>query len=439
MTRSRRWPILAQVVLRVLAVQLVILVASAAVIGLFSRWGDDPELGGAVIALQALQEEVQIDPSGRPTLPTDGAVEAIATANPEFWYLVRTAAGEIRSGAVPTSLPKLDPALQTSVATLLRDGDRAPMAFAVQNGLTMMAGPFTPGPSEKAGFLVGVISAIIGLVVVQLLGVFLALLLLPRDIRRAAQPLIAWLGSAQGRDRPGAPEARLPRELAPRELAPLAEAADAVLLTMEQKITRSKRFGGEVAHELRTPIAILRSSIDKMEDGIHKRAMLVELHRMTEAITALLDLATSDKGEGPLPLCDLSLIVRQAIASRAPDIIASKRSIAYLGVDGPVMAHIHAGLATCLVVNLIDNAVRHSASCEIRVSLSATALLEVVDDGPSRRDGTTSWQPEVGESSGLGLALVTAIAERHGASFTLTDRPEGGKAARVAFQPGATP
>ena len=434
MTRSRRRPILAQVLLRVLAVQLVILVASAAVIGLFSRWGDDPELGGAVIALQALQGEVEIDPSGRPTLPVDGAVEAIAKANPEFWYMVRTTAGEIRSGAVPASLPNLDPALQTSVATLLRDGDRAPMAFAVQNGLTIMAGPFTPGPSEKAGFLLGVISAIIGLVVVQLLGVFLALLLLPRDIRRAAQPLIAWLGSAQGRDRPGVPEVRLPREL-----APLAEAADAVLLTMEQKITRSERLGGEIAHELRTPITILRSSIEQMEDGIHKRAMLVELHRMTEAITALLDLATSNKGEGILPLCDLSLIVRQAIASRAPDIISSKRCIAYLGVDGPVMAHVHAGLATCLVVNLIDNSVRHSASREIRVSLSATALLEVVDDGPSLRDGTTSRQPVVGESSGLGLALVTTIAERHGASFTLTDRPEGGKVARVAFQPGAAP
>jgi signal transduction histidine kinase len=414
-----------QVVLRVLAVQLVILVASAAVIWLFSRWGDDPELGGAFIALQALQAEVEFDPSGRPILPADGAVATIAKANPGFWYLVRTATGEIRSGTVPALLPDLDPSLQTSAATLMRDGDRAPLAFAMQGGLTIMAGPFTPGPSEKAGFLISLVPAIVGLGVVQLAGVFLALLLLPRDIRRAAQPLIDWLRSAEGRNRPGVH--------LPRELATVAAAADAVLLTLEQKITRSERFGGEIAHELRTPVTILRTQIEELGDGAQKRAMLVELSRMTEAISALLELARSDMNDRPPPLCDFALIVRQAIASRAPNIIATRRSISYLGPDGPVMAHVHAALVTCLVVNLIDNAVRHSASREIRVSLTGLALFEVADDGPSQ--GAGGCAPS--ESVGLGLALVRAIAERHGANFTLTNRPEGGKIARVAFQPSA--
>lgn len=242
----------------------------------------------------------------------------------------------------------------------------------------------------------------------------------------------------------------------PAEVLPLVRALNELLGRLRGALAAQRAFVADAAHELRTPLAALKLQLQLAErapDGAAREAALGELSRGLEReahlVQQLLTLARLDPGGAPgaasRPVA-LAELVRQAVADHV--LLAEAKGID-LGAarveEGALVAGDPAALRT-LLANLVDNALRYTPRGG-RVDLSAridggAASLEVADTGPGipladreRVFGRFVRLPGAGEGgSGLGLSIVRAIAERHGATVSLSDTPGGGLTARVAFR-----
>jgi two-component system OmpR family sensor kinase len=281
-------------------------------------------------------------------------------------------------------------------------------------------------------------------------------LLVWRIVGRGLLPLRRLATAAAART-PAALEPFAEAEV-PVEALPLVRSLNDLLARLRAAMAAQRAFVADAAHELRTPLAALKLQLQLAErapEGEARAAALAELsaglERGTHLVQQLLTLARLDPGAGPAPAgtpVSLADLVRQAVADHA--LLAEAKRVD-LGAghveEGAVVAGDAAALRT-LLANLVDNAIRHTPAGG-RIDLSATRaagapMLEVMDSGPGipeaereRVFGRFVRLAGSGEGgSGLGLSIVQAIAERHGASVTLSDTPGGGLTVRVSFARG---
>lgn len=191
---------------------------------------------------------------------------------------------------------------------------------------------------------------------------------------------------------------------------------------------------GNVSHELRTPITALQAVLENIVDGVADpdpealRAALKQTQRLGDLVTELLDLSRIEGGAIPLQLSRFGVehFLRDAVARTAADII----------VDPPGLTAVaDPARLRQVVVNLVDNAVRHSPPGG-RVSVCAGGgsglLLDVCDDGP----GIPAAERERvfqrftrGDTSdggtGLGLAIARWAVELHGGTIEVRDATHG--------------
>lgn len=252
-------------------------------------------------------------------------------------------------------------------------------------------------------------------------------------------------------------------QIAERMLAPLVVAlpllALALALLIRANIARSleqeRRFTADAAHELRTPLAAMRTHAQVAQgarDPAEREAALAHVieatDRATHLVAQLLTLARLDAAAlaGRFAPCSLRALAADTLAQRAPAAIA--RDIELSLADGPdVEVRGERTLLAVALSNLVDNAVRYSPpGTGVRVTAGADAqgraFVEVADAGPGiapeERARVLDRFYRVagsGESgSGLGLSIVAKIAELHGARLELSDGPDGkGLCARMAF------
>ncbi|MCO6003874.1 HAMP domain-containing histidine kinase [Actinoallomurus purpureus] len=233
---------------------------------------------------------------------------------------------------------------------------------------------------------------------------------------------------------------RVPVPASRDEIARLARTTNATLATLEGAVERQRRFVADASHELRNPIASLRT---QLEVGASHPALLdvgaaaEDVARLQRLTTDLLLLARLDAGEQPLSRSEISLadLVEEELAQRVGDRIPVRlEPLADLNVEGA-----RSQLARVLG-NLVDNAQRHAAS-EVVVSVRARdgmAVLQVADDGDGvpenqreriferfvRLDAARRADDDGG--AGLGLAIARDVTVRHGGSLVVRARPGGG-------------
>ncbi|ADP79585.1 sensor histidine kinase [Pseudofrankia inefficax] len=219
------------------------------------------------------------------------------------------------------------------------------------------------------------------------------------------------------------------------EIARLARTMNATLDRLQQAVERHKRFVADAAHELRSPLAILRT---RLELGQREAPCLVEealtdVDRLQNLAADLLLLARLDAGE-PLRVDEVDLgevAAEEALRPRRGDVQVT------LDIAPDVVVTGSASHLRRMVGNLVDNAVRHAASTVV-VRVAAPATVQVSDDGPgipaqhresvfdrfTRLDETRARD---GGGSGLGLAIARDIAHAHGGTLTATepDHPPG--------------
>jgi signal transduction histidine kinase len=239
------------------------------------------------------------------------------------------------------------------------------------------------------------------------------------------------------------------------ELWELGDTFDGLLARLEASFRAQRQFIANASHELRTPLARQRviSQVALTDPGAtietlaaaHERVLASGVQQ-EQLIEALLTLARGQAGlDKPEPF-DLSAVTRQVLAARQSE--AEHRNLTLHAALGPASAMGSPRLAERLAANLVDNALRHNvARGQVAVTTAtrdSRAVLAVANTGPAvsatamgrlfqpfQRLGTD--RTNRGEGLGLGLSIVQAIADAHGASITARPQPEGGLVVEVTF------
>jgi two-component system sensor histidine kinase TctE len=248
-------------------------------------------------------------------------------------------------------------------------------------------------------------------------------------------------------------DARKPDDLAPLpadplalELAPVASAINQLLDRVRQVSRSQQEFLANAAHQLRTPLAGLKTQLEWLQRGEADRdeatrslaLMMSSAERMIRQTNQLLALARAEPGQFEkarlYPLA-LDKLVEESIQHFVEE--ADKKRID-LGFDlSPVTIRGDSFLLRDLIDNLVDNAIRYSpAGGRVTVSCHAvegTGVLTVEDDGPgvpaAERELVFSRFYRLSQNthgSGLGLAIVRDIAADHGARIVLDAGRDGG-------------
>jgi len=275
------------------------------------------------------------------------------------------------------------------------------------------------------------------------------LLLLLIDIlifRRALEPVreASTTAAAIG---PARTDVRLPEQAMPAEIVPLVHAVNQAFDRLEAGFRAQRDFTADMAHELRTPLAIMRARVDSLEPGPVRDALRTDLVNMTRTVSQVLDIAELESFVVGDAKADLHAVCAEAVGFMAPLAVDMSKTISLTGAEGPVWVRGHAEALFRAVRNLVDNAIRHTpGGGSIEVHVSADGIVRVVDDGPGvpeaeresifrrfwRRDRTQA------ESRGLGLAIVARVAETHDGSVTVDNLSDGGAVFTLRLRPVAS-
>lgn len=244
---------------------------------------------------------------------------------------------------------------------------------------------------------------------------------------------------------------RVPEPGTGDEVARLARTMNHMLDRLEEASNRQREFVSDASHELRSPVAIIRTELEVAlasgdEAGLRGAVAraLAEEERLERLLADLLLLATVGAGEASTEPVPLHEVVR-AEGSRSHRLPVT--------VVEPVFEVVVKGRRLQLerlVSNLVDNAVRH-ASSTVEVALRAdgpVAVLTVDDDGPgiaeTDRDRVFERFTRLDEGrtrdvggAGLGLAIARAVVRRHGGSVCAATSPLGGARLEVRLPIGA--
>jgi len=278
--------------------------------------------------------------------------------------------------------------------------------------------------------------------------ILLLLLLIDLVIFRRALDSVREASAAAASVGPQRTDVRLPEEAVPSEIAPLVHAVNQALDRLEAGFRAQRDFTADMAHELRTPLAIVRARVDSLEPGPLRDQLRADLVNMTRTVNQVLDIAELESFlVGTDARADLHDVCSDAVAFMAPLAVECGQTIALTGTQEPVWVHGHAEALFRAVRNLIENAIRHTpAGVSIEVEVEAGGTVRVLDDGPgvpaADRESIFRrfWRRDRGkaDSRGLGLAIVARVAEAHEGSVSVEERPGGGSIFTLRLRPAAS-
>ncbi len=228
----------------------------------------------------------------------------------------------------------------------------------------------------------------------------------------------------------------------PSETVPFVEAVNRAFERVDEGVARQRRFTANSAHELRTPITILRARVDKMEESPLKCEIDRDVRRIQTIVEQLLLLAQLKERVGAEPQnIDLNEIVLALVVDYAPIAIDHRRDIQFEAPPRPVMARGFRWAVESIVTNLLENAVRaepEGGAVVVRVKPSGT--IEVVDHGAglAPADQKMIFEPfwrkdESAPGTGLGLSIVKELVGELDGAIAVGDTPGGGATLRLSL------
>jgi two-component system, OmpR family, sensor histidine kinase QseC len=261
------------------------------------------------------------------------------------------------------------------------------------------------------------------------------------------KPLKIIAGSVENRD----PNALDPitTESVPREVVPMVQSLNRLFLRVQAALENERRFTADAAHELRTPLAALKTLaqakslvagnshagfLDQIVRGVDRTTHLLE----QLLILARMDSQSMDKFH--TEAVDLQRETINIISSIANSAITKEIDISYDGPSEPVVVNGYPPAIQILLRNIIDNAIRYTPKngvvCVRLTELNNGARVDVIDTGPGIpeeqqqsiyqrfRRGENVINSHSQQGSGLGLAIVKRIIELHQATIEMINRED---------------
>ncbi len=313
--------------------------------------------------------------------------------------------------------------------------------------------------------------------------------ILPQFVILPLAVLLVWLALARGiaplnelqqriRRRDSSDLSPIDERQAPEEVSPLVRAINDLLARLDQSLRAQKHFLADAAHQLKTPLAGLRTQAElaqrQIDAGQHDpqalKRPLQQIARSSQnaahMVNQLLAMARAENQQhaSQQQVIDLSVLAMETVRDFVPRALEQRIDLGYEGPElaaesrhaqGPLVLG-HPLLLRELIRNLVDNALQYTpvgGAVTVRVlddPFGQVVVLQVEDSGPGipvaeREQVFQPFYRALGtnvDGSGLGLAIVREIAQQHGAEVTLADanlrhRPGLNEQAGAAFGPGA--
>lgn len=381
---------------------------------------------------------IERDESGQLSVEMTPELADLRSETPQLWFLAEDDNGRsVSFGSVPQHYASLVGRLSDLSFAQFRDRHPPFELAAVVRRQRTDVGDLTilgHGALSDLNLTVILASNVIVLPIFVLL-VLTSLLVTPWIVRRSLAGVQQIAREAEAIDAHTRGRS-LSEDQAPREVAPLVSAFNAALRRLDEDHERQRRFLGFAAHELRTPVAVLRSKVESSQSA-ETRSLAGDIQRLATLAEQLLDLQRMDNDQR-FESFDLAALARGTVAELAPLMIASGKTVAvtvaasepFVG-DPPAIERV--------VMNLVQNAAEHGGR---HIIVRVTSLgFEVEDDGPGvpPDERERIFEPfyrlrPSATGSGLGLSLVKEVVERHSGRVDIFDAPGGGAIVRVELR-----
>jgi two-component system, OmpR family, sensor histidine kinase TctE len=434
--------------------------------------------------VRVLSEQVAVGPgaSGQPlatfTLPA-GAAELLRTDEADdIYYQVLGLHGELLSGDEQLPVPAEDESTTPRGTTHFRDDTVHDVPVRVAYLWTV---PSAPGATANGPAALVQVAETLGkrsrLATEIIKGV-----ILPQFVILPLAVLLVWLALARGiaplselqqriRWRESTDLSPIDERDAPEEVAPLVRAINDLLARLDQSISTQKHFLADAAHQLKTPLAGLRTQAELAQREIDagqndprqlKKSLQQIAHgsqRAAHMVNQLLSLARAEDQEQVLRSRPVRLagIATETVRDFVPRALEKHIDLGYEGPEpggaGGLRVLGQPVLLRELIRNLVDNALQYTpagGTVTVRVvedPFGQVVVLQVEDNGPGiaaaeREQVFRPFYRALGtdvDGSGLGLAIVREIARQHDAEITLEDAQPRSSGAARGDAPSAPP
>lgn len=211
---------------------------------------------------------------------------------------------------------------------------------------------------------------------------------------------------------------------------------------LKQSEERHRAFAADAAHELRTPLAIMKLNLEAMDNSEAVLGLQKDVDAMQRLVDQMMVLTRLDSlAIGKSDRVDLRKAAIEIAAFLAPIAVKESRLIEVVGTEKPVIIRGDAGSLHQAFRNLIENAIRYSArNSTITISVTDDGVFSVADQGRGVPEDQRTMifkrfmrADRRGGGSGLGLSIVQRTAEAHGATVRVGDAPGGGALFTLTF------
>jgi signal transduction histidine kinase len=394
-------------------------------------------------AAAILNHATVVDPAHGLIIRSTG-IEELRSHSPGLWYVVSydnlmSEFGRERRPPLPFSFPyagpiglsvlnTLDQKSSFCLAVVRRDTSRLVMMIG---GAQVHFGQIAESFVLRNLFSIVLLAVAFASIVAA--GAFLSARFVTRSIERVTRLALAI--------EPRAPQASISLDEVPVELKPLVNALNRAFHEINTYIQRQRRFLGNAAHQLRTPLTLLRTKIEDVTEPDLKAELVRDVRCLTSLVSAMLDLARLQNHAIEKRPIDLGALTRDVLADFSPSALDAgiELSLEQVPQDSVVVLGVEAAVRSALA-NLVGNALIHARGTARIVANLGRGSVSISDDGPGIfpiselkliepfQTGATAK-----EGHGLGLSIIQEIMTAHAGTLTITSRPGRGTTACLRF------